>query len=427
MNKISNTSQVKESYSQVTQQIQVPTKEQAIIVDAIDGIKIEEYFVTIGNLIHPSNIRYGSRISHGRICIYLSSKEIADSLIEKNSKITVAGHVLEIRPLISKNKRIILSNVCPIISNDIILNELSKISIKPCSQITYIRAGLNQPGYTHVLSFRRQMYVNIDDIPKLPPYLAIEFDNTTYYVYLSDGKLSCYQCKEEGHLAKYCKNIEKTQQSQIENTHVQSNSNEEAKMMLEPNTLKINQSQCEDIDPSNKNSFDDKLNFTVFKAPPLKRAYPESTLTNSSNEESNITNKIPEKKEISKQNQKEEKQTIKKTKTEMSLQMSLIEENVKAAQDYFVQNNSTPSLCMDTVKKFLIDSYGNPNVLELAQIATDNISCLIETLRCVHTHASNKTFKARITRILKKLDKNQTTLSESEEERTDIIEDSAKS
>ena len=82
---------------------------------------------------------------------------------------------------------------------------------------------------------------------------------------------------------------------------------------------------------------------------------------------------------------------------------------------------------MDTVKKLFIESYANPNVVEVAQKATDNISCLIETLRCVHTHASNNTFKARITRILKKLDKNQTTLSESEEERTDIIEDSAKS
>ena len=110
----------------------------------------------------------------------MNSKETADRLTESGKEITIGTLTLEIRPLISKATRIIISNACPIIPNDIIIEELSKINITPCSQITYIRAGINDPGFSHVLSFRRQMYVNPDDIPKLPPSIAINYDSTMY-------------------------------------------------------------------------------------------------------------------------------------------------------------------------------------------------------------------------------------------------------
>lgn len=73
------------SYAQIIQKISFPTKEQAIIIDSVDGVTIHDYTVAIGRLIGPNNIRFASRISQGRVCLYLSSKEIADKLTDDHS------------------------------------------------------------------------------------------------------------------------------------------------------------------------------------------------------------------------------------------------------------------------------------------------------------------------------------------------------
>lgn len=63
------------SYVAMAQQDQFPKKEQAIVTGAIDRIFIKEYIVTIGRIIGLKDIRFTSRLSNGRVCVYLSSKE----------------------------------------------------------------------------------------------------------------------------------------------------------------------------------------------------------------------------------------------------------------------------------------------------------------------------------------------------------------
>ncbi|KAM0734621.1 Transposon TX1 uncharacterized 82 kDa protein [Formica fusca] len=202
------------SFARIVQQRQFPTKEQAIVMDSVEGHTVQEYTVALGNLINPRNIRYVSRISHGRICFYLNSKDIVDQLTDNNTKINIGNNTFEIRPLISKAKRIIISNVCPIISHTTIEEELKKkIGITPVSQITSIRAGISIPEYGHILSFCRQMYVHPKDVQKIPENMQINYDDTTYWIYLSAEKLTCFLCKEERHLAKYCKNTESNLQN----------------------------------------------------------------------------------------------------------------------------------------------------------------------------------------------------------------------
>lgn len=72
----------KVSYAQIAQQSALPTKEQAIVLDAIEGITIKEYTVTIGNINGPNNIRFVSRISNGRVCIYCNNQEVVDKFID---------------------------------------------------------------------------------------------------------------------------------------------------------------------------------------------------------------------------------------------------------------------------------------------------------------------------------------------------------
>ena len=109
----------KVTYAQMTQQVQCPTREQAIVVDSIEGISVHEYITSLAMLTSSLNIRFVSRISHRRVCFYLNTKETADSLIDKY--LIVGTHELKIRPLLNKAKRIILSNVHPIIPNELII------------------------------------------------------------------------------------------------------------------------------------------------------------------------------------------------------------------------------------------------------------------------------------------------------------------
>lgn len=195
-------------YSNIANKIKVPVKEDAIVLDSIDGLSIHSYSLAIGQIIEPKNIVFASRISQNRVCIYLTSSELVDQLVNKGTKIKIENNVLQIRRLISRTTRIIISNACPTIPNDLIEEELNNRGIKTASKITYIRGGNKTPGYEHILSFRRQVYVKSEDLEKIPPSIKINFDDTDYWIYLSKDKVQCFLCKEEGHIAKFCRAAE---------------------------------------------------------------------------------------------------------------------------------------------------------------------------------------------------------------------------
>ncbi|KAH0556651.1 hypothetical protein KQX54_001220 [Cotesia glomerata] len=75
------------NYTQALLTENVLFKEQAIILDSVDGVQIHEYAVASGSKIGPENIRHLSRIANNRICIYLSTKEVADNLIENHKTV----------------------------------------------------------------------------------------------------------------------------------------------------------------------------------------------------------------------------------------------------------------------------------------------------------------------------------------------------
>ncbi|KAK2578265.1 hypothetical protein KPH14_012289 [Odynerus spinipes] len=194
------------TYANAAKSLLFPTKEQAILIDALEGIQLKEYITALAKIVPPAQIRFVSRISNNRICVYLSSKTLANDLVDK-SFITINDKTLTLRPLISKNKRIILSNVPPIIPHCDILKILNQLNIQTTSEITFLRAGLNDPSLSHIMSFRRQVYINPEDVNKLPDSFKMIHDNTTYWIYLSTDSLTCFLCKNEGHVAKNCPTV----------------------------------------------------------------------------------------------------------------------------------------------------------------------------------------------------------------------------
>lgn len=62
-----------------------------------------------------------------------------------------------------------------------------------------MKAGFANDEYTHIGSFRRQLYVHPDNIEKITSSILINFDHTEYQIFLSDDTVICYLCKLTGH------------------------------------------------------------------------------------------------------------------------------------------------------------------------------------------------------------------------------------
>lgn len=136
-----------------TKQEYIPIQDQAIILQSTDGITIKEYARAIGNIIGSKAIKFLSRISNRGICMYLDSKHTVANL--KHKSIFINNVNIEIKLMVLLAQRITLSNVSSIIPNSQIENSQKNI--------TPLKVGITDPDLSHILSFRRQVYLDPED------------------------------------------------------------------------------------------------------------------------------------------------------------------------------------------------------------------------------------------------------------------------
>lgn len=77
------------TFAETTANISFPKKEQAIIFNTIQDVPQIEYVKAFSQLTSPNNIKFASRISNNRFCIYFSSKNIVDQVITKQPYIII--------------------------------------------------------------------------------------------------------------------------------------------------------------------------------------------------------------------------------------------------------------------------------------------------------------------------------------------------
>jgi len=142
------------SFANAAAKTRNPKKEQAIIIEITDDIQQHEYVYAIAEITKPENILFMSRISKDRFCIFLSSVELVDCVVNYPTPITINEKPIKIRRYFNPDKRIIISNVCPTIPNETILSELNNIGINPTSQIIHLRASHSKLPKTNVFIHR---------------------------------------------------------------------------------------------------------------------------------------------------------------------------------------------------------------------------------------------------------------------------------
>lgn len=395
------------TYASVTQKTTFPTKDQAIILDAYEDISIKEYIIAIGKVIDPTNIRFASRIANNRICVYLASKHLVDKIMAEKININIQGRILSVRPFITKAKRIILSNVCPIIPHMELETIMKKMEIRLLSPISFIKAGFTESGFTHILSFRRQIYIHPEDENKLPEYLQVNYDNTTYWIFVSSDKLMCFLCKKEGHMAKQCPTLSNKESSvSLNNTFSQEDQNTSKNLPLEPQSKNIITSLKNDNNiiltspnklskrPLSESASSESTHVPIESDPYSEKPALLSTPNSSSTIflEPSLIEKIstPIKK-------KPKKESMEAKLEEVDRSLNPIKEALTLHPDAYALNYN--QLC-----DFLSKSKGNTNIPQLAQQYSPNITHLTRILRDTYPCLNDRSMKNRFSRIIKKLE-----------------------
>lgn len=359
------------SYATVAQITTFPKKDQAIVIDALENVQIKDYAQALGRIIDPSQIRFLSRISNNRICIYVSSKLIVDEIIDNKKYVTIQNQKLPIRPLISRNKRIIISNVCPIIPHTEIEKKLIEMNITPLSPISFLRAGLNETGYNHILSFRRQVYVTPEDFTRLPEKISIDFEETNYWIYFSSDTMTCFICKKDGHVASKCPG--NTNDMDIMNQKTQESTETQIPKRPHPPTepsittdAMEAETTKEDCAPGNKSNDDD---FDYFSQSSSDEVY--------------------------------KSKGGKKLKRLPHSDLDTI--NWDHLENFITDSCKMYPLSGKQVKEYLRRTYGVKDISEISYSYTEEIDALIEMFTDLIPNISCRSVKNRISRIVSKL------------------------
>ena len=178
------------------------TRDNGVTFRATDTVSIQSYIDSFTD-VHPAeDIISASRISNGRIAIYLSSRETVMDAVQRG--LDHDGSFLELTPLIRPTTRITLSNVYPEIPNSVLVNNLSSFC-KVVSQIRPIPLGFKNKKLCHIMSFRRHVQVLINDNITPPDHINFSYNGVNYRVFISTESVRCFSCGEFGHISRTCK------------------------------------------------------------------------------------------------------------------------------------------------------------------------------------------------------------------------------
>jgi hypothetical protein len=366
-----------------------PKKDQAIILSVDDNLKLGDYVTSISEIVEPKNITFASRISNNRVCIYLSSSQLAESLARQHKTIVIKGINISIRRLITPSKRIILSNVCPSIPHNMLEQLIRQIGLQPLSTVSFLRAGIPGEQFAHILSFRRQIYVEDNKDIELPSSMVLTFEDTSYRIFLNHDDMCCFICKKPGHIASQC-----TQHAEPSmETVAQNRSTTDAPIIIS-NSIEQTVSDSETSPESPP--------VVEFNKISTKRL--GDTLTPSTTETSPPSPSSGDE-PFAKPTKPPTQNPRKRPKIDPAIVKEDIKEQLEPLRTFFGNLTPAPTFALEKLIYLFENISGCPSPLTLARELTDDIPALIKILADIHPQIGSKGLKQRCTKARKKLNK----------------------
>ncbi|XP_047352315.1 uncharacterized protein LOC124950108 isoform X2 [Vespa velutina] len=336
------------SHTQMAQQL--PVKEQAIVLDYVNGISAQEYVTAIGQIIGPKNIGFVSPISNDLVYIFLNKKELA------------------------------------------------KLNVQPISQITFIKQNINDPNYAHIYGSDREMYIRLEDASKLPEILQVKYDDTNYLIQLLTDIITC----KEKHT---------TEKSKIETPTENILNIKDEKNNEKNNEKDTTNTQFEKIHKAINLKDVPVRNSTWIPQPSTSKAteliiIPDTEIFTEPSSTSPFTYNF----EKGSKMKKEKKPTDNKTRLQYlkkiarsKIIMQEISQQLQPAKSFIIANMERYQLNFQSIKELIFTTYYHSNIFAIAENYTKDIPALIDLLLNVKEFIKKRSLKNRITKIIERL------------------------
>jgi len=84
---------------------------------------------------------------------------------------------------------------------------LNNIGFTSVSYIIKLRAGFN---ISHILSFKRQIFVKPDEFENKPTSFIVNYDDISHRIFINEDTVTCFYCKQKRHISNQCPNLNTT-------------------------------------------------------------------------------------------------------------------------------------------------------------------------------------------------------------------------
>lgn len=162
---------------------------------------VEECGLAVGELVGCESVKAASRMNNA-VVMFLDSIDKVNSVVERG--IVLRNTHTTVFPLMNPAKKIILSNLPPFISDDVLLKELSRHG-QIVSAMKMLPSGCKSAKLKHVVSFRRQVFMILkNDIEELSIVMKFKVDGFDYTIFATTETMKCFGCNQEGHSVRNC-------------------------------------------------------------------------------------------------------------------------------------------------------------------------------------------------------------------------------
>lgn len=162
---------------------------------------VEDCGLAVGEVVGYDSVKAASRMNSA-VVIFLDSIDKVNLVVERG--IVLRNSHVTVFPLVNPAKKIILSNLPPFISDEMLERELSRHG-QIVSAMKMLPSGCKSAKLKHVVSFRRQVYMVLkNDNDELNMAMKFRVDGFDYTIFASTETMKCFGCGQEGHLVRNC-------------------------------------------------------------------------------------------------------------------------------------------------------------------------------------------------------------------------------